>query len=179
MIARVRPTSHVITIDRALSDPHLLGAALGNSTPWQTWLTILRAAFGLPLDKAQRETFHSVAGDRAPPTTRVRELWAVVGRRGGKSRIAAALAVYQACFVRSQLARGEVGYVLVSAASRDQARVVFDYTRAFLEDSEVLRQEIDSVTATEIRLKNGVIIGTHANSFRSLPRPHAACRDLR
>jgi Terminase large subunit, ATPase domain len=157
-----------ITIDRALSDPQLLGAALGNPAPWQTWLTVLRAAFGLPLTDEQRATFHSVAGERGPPTDRVRELWAVVGRRGGKSRIAAALAVFQACFVKPRLARGEVGYVLVLAASRDQARVVFDYVRAFLEESELLRQEIASVTTTEIRLRNGVVIGTHANSFRSI-----------
>ena len=61
-----------------------------------------------------------------------------------------------------------MGYVLVLAANRDQARVVFDYVKAFLDDSPVLRQEVASVTATEIRLKNGVIIGTHANSFRSI-----------
>src|SRR5262245_9819749 len=64
--------------------------------------------------------------------------------------------------------RGEVGYVLVLAASRDQARVVFDYAKAFLDDSPVLKQEIASVTATEIRLRNDIIIGTQANSFRSI-----------
>jgi len=128
----------------------------------------LRAAFGLPLDEQQRATFHSVAGDRAPPSKRVRELWCVIGRRSGKSRIAGALAVYQACFVKHNLAAGEVGYVLVIAASRDQAKVVFDYIRGFLEASPILRQEVDSVTATEIRLKSGVIISTHANSFRSI-----------
>jgi hypothetical protein len=52
--------------------------------------------------------------------------------------------------------------------SRDQARVVFDYVKAFLDGSAVLRQEVASVTATDIRLRNGVIIGTHANSFRSI-----------
>ena len=32
----------------------------------------------------------------------------------------------------------------------------------------MLRKEIESITASEIRLKSGVIIGTHANSFRSI-----------
>jgi hypothetical protein len=58
--------------------------------------------------------------------------------------------------------------VLVLAASRDQAKVVFDYVKAFLEASPVLRQEIDGITKSEIRLRQGVIIGTHANSFRSI-----------
>jgi hypothetical protein len=52
---------------------------------------------------------------------------------------AAALAVYQACFVAPRLSAGETGYVLVLAASRDQAYVVHDYIRAFLEISPVLR----------------------------------------
>jgi hypothetical protein len=45
---------------------------------------------------------------------------------------------------------------------------VFEYVKAFLESSPVLRQETESVTQTEIRLRNGVVIGTHANSFRSI-----------
>jgi hypothetical protein len=157
-----------VTIDRALIDPHLLGAALGDATPWSTWLAVLRAAFGLPLDDEQRAIFHEVAGERGPPHKRVRELWAIIGRRGGKSRIAAALAVYAATFVKHDLASGETGYVLVLAASRDQARVVFDYVKGFFDASSVLRQEVASVTATEIKLKNGIILSTHANSFRSI-----------
>jgi hypothetical protein len=155
-------------IDQAIGDKNLLGAALGPLKPWQTWRTLLKSAFGLALNREEARAFASVAGERTPPTRRVRELWAVVGRRGGKSRMAAALAVYAACFAEHRLARGEVGYVLVLAASRDQAKVVFEYIRGFLEDSPVLRQEIDSVTATEIRLKSGVIIAVHANSFRSV-----------
>jgi hypothetical protein len=82
--------------------------------------------------------------------------------------MAAALAVFIACFIQHKLAAGEIGFVLVLASSRDQAQVVFAYIRGFLEASPILRQEIDSITTTEIRLKNGIIIGTHANSFRSI-----------
>jgi hypothetical protein len=64
------------TIDRVLRDPNLLGAALGDAGPWKTWLAVLRAAFGLPLDEAEAVSFRQVAGDRAPPGRRVRELWA-------------------------------------------------------------------------------------------------------
>jgi Phage Terminase len=129
---------------------------------------VLRAAFGLQLSDKERATFAQVAGDRGPPSKRVRELWAVVGRRGGKSRIAAVIAVFQACFVEHRLAPGEVGYVLVLAASRDQARVVFDYIKAFLEASPVLRHEIESASGSDIRLRNGVVIAVHANSFRTV-----------
>jgi phage terminase large subunit-like protein len=92
----------------------------------------------------------------------------LIGRRGGKSRIAAALAVYFACFVPNRLARGEHGMVLVLAASQEQAKVVFNYAKAFLTESLVLRQEIAAITRHEIRLKNGITIAVHANSFRSV-----------
>ena len=156
------------TIDRALRNKRLLGAALGDAGSWSTWLAVLRAAFGLSLDVDQQQLFASVAGGRAPPTKRVRELWALVGRKGGKSRMAAAIAVYCALFVKYKLSRGEKGMVLVLAMSMDQAKVVFAYCIGFLSSSDVLRREIISTTAHEIRLRNGITIATHANSFRSV-----------
>ena len=46
------------------------------------------------------------------------------GRRSGKSRVAAALAVYFGVLLdhTGKLAPGEIGYVFVLAASKDQAR---------------------------------------------------------
>ena len=97
---RIKQRSRRITIDRALLDQNLLGAALGDATSWGTWLVVLKAAFGLNLTDEQRDLFMQVAGGRNPPTRRVRELWCQIGRRGGKSRIAGALADYAALFVQ-------------------------------------------------------------------------------
>ena len=58
--------------------------------------------------------------------------------------------------------------VLVLSASVEQSRVVFSYAKAFFESSPVLRQEIDSITRNEIRLKNGIVIAIHSNSFRTV-----------
>ena len=159
-----------ISIEAALADKILLGAALGEVSSWQNWLTVLKAAFGQELTSSEQAIFEQVAGERPVPTSRVRELWAIVGRRGGKSRIAAAVAIYIACFCqdRYRLAHGEVGHILVLAASRDQARVVFEYCLAFLEASPILRQELLSVTASEIRLRGNLVIGVHSNSFRNV-----------
>jgi hypothetical protein len=132
------------------------------------WLVVLKAAFALGLDRAELELFAAVAGARPLPVRRVRELWCVVGRRGGKSRVAAALAVYFGLFVPHRLARGGKGLVLVLAASRDQARVVFGLAKGFLEASPTLARELVDATAEEIRLANGVTIAIHANSFRSI-----------
>jgi hypothetical protein len=159
----------MITIDRALRDPNLLGAGLdGDLASWRTWLCVLRAAFGLVLDEAELATFHKVAGERGPPSRRVRELWCVIGRRAGKSRMAAALSVFLALFQQHKLAKGETGYVLVLAATADQAKTVFQYALGFVESAELLRREVQSTTQHEIRLRNNVTIGVHVNNFRTI-----------
>ena len=161
------------TIDDAFTDTTLLGAALGDPTTWQMWRTIFKAGYGLALGRSEARAFASVAGSRKPPTQRVRELWAIVGRRGGKSRMAALIACYAACFQKYALAPGEKGMVVVIAMSLDQAKVVFNYALAFLQSSPVLRQLIDSTTASEIRLTNGIVIATYANSFEAAAAAHS------
>jgi hypothetical protein len=155
-------------ITDAISDPKLLGAALGDAVSWQTWRIVLKAAFGLSLNRDEAEAFAAVAGSRSPPTKRVRELWAIIGRRGGKSRIAAALAIFLAAFTTHQLAPGEIGMVLVLAASVPQAQTVFSYIKGFLNASPILRLEIANQTAHEITLSNGIVIAAHSNSFRTI-----------
>jgi hypothetical protein len=157
-----------VNIEQALRDPNLLGAALGDPATWATWIVVLRAMFGLPLDDKQLEIFHTVAGGRSPLTRRVRELWAIAGRRGGKSRIAALIACYIALFCKHRLSPGETGMVLILAASVAQSRTVFGYVKAFLHKSPVLRKEIASETKEEIVLHNGITICSHANSFRTV-----------
>jgi phage terminase large subunit-like protein len=163
-VSIIRP----LQIDSALLDPRLLGAALGDLASWSTWLAALRAAFGLHLNRAERRAFASIAGSRKPPAERVRELWCVVSRRAGKSRMAAALAVYFAIFVKHKVAPGEIPMVLLIAGSREQAGAMFGYVKGFLESSATLRNEVASITAHEITFKNGVVCGIHANSFRTI-----------
>lgn len=155
-------------IDEALRDPNLLGAALGDVETFAAWLAVLRAAYGLPLSADDKALFANVSGGRAAPRAPVGELWAIIGRRSGKSRMAAALAVHVATLVEHRLARGETGTVLVLSATRAQARSVFKYAVGFLEAAPLLAREIDSLVADEIRLCNGVTIATHQNSFRSV-----------
>ena len=87
------------TIERALSDPKLLGAALGDLTSWRTWLATIKAAYGRPLTPDEQQAFSAVAGGRGAPSRKVRQFAAVVSRRGGKGRVAGAMCVYEACLV--------------------------------------------------------------------------------
>jgi hypothetical protein len=159
-----------VDIASALTDANLLGGSFPRIETWATWLAVLKAAFGRPLSKEESRLFAAVSGDREPPKQRVRELWCLIGRRGGKSRIAAALAVHAATLVdhSAKLAHGEVGTALVLAASKSQARSVYQYARGALEASPLLADQIESAGQDEVELKNGNVIGAHPNSFRTV-----------
>jgi len=119
---------------------------------------------------AQAAIFRKHTGRRALPTTPAREGWLVVGRRGGKSRIAALVAVYCACFrdYRPVLASGERAVVMVLAADRDQARVVLGYIAGLIESVPMLARMVSSRTAEAIHLSNRVSIEIHTASYRAI-----------
>ena len=87
----------MIPITDALDDEHLFGPWFAGPS-WSTWKAVLKGAFCLPMDAAELKLFRAVA-ERDPPKRRVRELWAIVGRRGGKDSVASAIACYAAGFV--------------------------------------------------------------------------------
>jgi len=146
-----------ITISSALQSPQLLGAALGDLSTWTTWIAVLKAAYAEPLDEMEAAAFAQVAGNRQPPTKRVRELAVVASRRCGKGRAMGALCAYEAALVQHRLSPGEVGTVACVSPTREQAKIVQRYALGYLEASPLLRDEIAEVTATEIRLHNGTV----------------------
>jgi hypothetical protein len=158
-----------ITIGQALTDPRLLGAALGpDLTTWATWRAVLKASYAEELSEAEQALFAGVAGGRSAPTKRVKELVAVISRRAGKGRAAGALACYEAALVPHHLAAGETGVVACISPTVQQARIVQRYAAGFFEASPVLRDEVAEITATEIRLVNGCVISTLASDYRTL-----------
>src|SRR5438874_624769 len=85
---------------------------------WSAWRGVLCGLFGLPMTDSEAATFRARSGRSKLPTAPARELWAVVGRRAGKSRIAAFLAVVLAAFKTYKLAPGERAVVLMIATDR-------------------------------------------------------------
>jgi hypothetical protein len=150
----------VLDLIEAIGDPNLFGPWFEPRAHWRTWLVFLKTLFGLPMTPAEVETFNRFTGRTMPPTTAAREAWLVVGRRGGKSRIAALIAVFLACFksYRHMLAPGERGVVMVLTADREQARVVFGYIEALLDQVPMLRALITHRTKEEIHLRNRITL---------------------
>ena len=125
--------------------------------------------FAEVLDVEERALFALVAGGRALPSRRVRELWCgPIGRRSGKSRMAAAVAVHVALLTDHSkgLVPGEIGTVAVIAASREQASTVFNYVRGFLQASPLLAGQVASIGRDEISLNGDICISVVTNSFR-------------
>jgi hypothetical protein len=93
----------------------------------------------------------------------------VVGRRGGKSRFVAALAVALACYRdrRGELAAGERATVMLIAADRRQARGLIRYVSGFLDGAAPLKALMVNQTRDAIDLSTGVSIEVHVASFRS------------
>ena len=157
-----------ISIDDALTDRQLLGAALEDLGSWSTWRVILKAAFGEPLTDDELSLFKTLAGGRAAPAARVSELWVIAGRRGGKTRTAGAVGTYLAAFNQHKLAAGETGTVLLLAASKAQAKATLDYASGFFSASPMLKQLMDGPpTSDEIRLHGNIAIATHSANFRT------------
>ena len=159
-----------MNIVEAMRDPGLFAPFFKNLGSWSAWTVALKAIFALPMEDDELGVYRHHTGRKDPPEGQAREGWFVVGRRGGKSRIAALVAVFLACFrdYSDILSPGERGTVMVLAADRKQARTVFRYVVAFLEGVPMLASLIERKTAEEIDLSNGITIEVHTANFRSV-----------
>jgi hypothetical protein len=159
----------LVTMRRALSDSNLLGRALEGDS-WRAWRILLIALMGEPLDDAERVIFERLTGRATEPLERVEEFWAVVGRRGGKSRAAAVLSVYLACLFdyAGVLAIGEKPIVLCLAQNQIQARVVLSYALGLIRSVPMLSALVKSEAAEAILLTTGIALEVRSASFRAL-----------
>ena len=152
-----------ISLREALQDPNLLN--MGDPS-WLAWRALLLACMGEPLEPAELEHFRKLTKRDQSPTERVHEFWGVVGRRGGKSRSIAALAVYIACLCDHVLSVGETGRVIIVAGDRAQAGIILKYVSGIIEASPILKGLVARQTAEEIELKSGVAIAVGTSNFR-------------
>jgi hypothetical protein len=135
---------------------------------WDGWRTVLAAIWGLPV--SDLKLFRDCTGRITPAPHGYRESWLICGRRSGKSRITAAAAVYMAtCVDHAQvLARGERGRVLLLAADRAQARVLYHYVVGMIESVPMLEALVEVKRRDSLDLKNQVSIEIATSDFRAV-----------
>jgi hypothetical protein len=107
---------------------------------------------------------------RDPPTRPVRELWINAGRRAGKDSFASFDVAYSAATFSNagRLRKGERCLCLGLACSRDQAKIVLNYTRAYFTEIPALKAMVQRETADGFELSNGVDVVIGTNNFRSV-----------
>ncbi|MCW2227232.1 hypothetical protein [Bradyrhizobium elkanii] len=136
---------------------------------WDGWRTVLKGMFAVPMTDDERTFFRTVS-ERDPPAEPCREMWAIVGRRGGKDSIASFIAAYIAATFLGQdkLRPGERPLVMSLACDRDQAKICLGYTKGYFEQIDLFSGMIERETQTGFELSNGVDIAVATNSFRSV-----------
>ena len=157
---------HNLDIIKTIRDPKLIGGELGEAQE-----TCLRLLYGLDLTLTQRRLAkkHSDAWDGR--RRNYQEGVFVCGRRSGKSdRLAANVAVYEACFGGHEqyLSPGERAWAMCIAASKKQAGIALGYIKGKLEGTPLLRTMIEDIRAEEIDLTNGVSLGVYPCSYRTI-----------
>jgi hypothetical protein len=156
-----------ISLREALENSRLLGPL---DPTWTPMKSLLLAAMGEELESEERACFQQLTQRACEPRERVRRLAIIAGRRAGKSRASAYLALFMALFAdhRANLSTGEKGVVLIIAQNVEQAKICFNYVVGIVKSKPVLEREIDRITAFEIGFKNGITISVRPANFRGL-----------
>jgi hypothetical protein len=158
-----------MTLCDALADPQLFGPHFADAS-WDSWKVFLDAMFAEPEpDAASLALYRECTGRTSWPTKPSHEATVIVGRRGGKSRILAALGTWLACFVdyAPYLAAGEQAVIAILAQDRDQAQQIFRYVVGFVEAIPLLGQMVVSKDYETIVFSTRVRVEITTASFRS------------
>ena len=158
----------MINIVEALEDQNLFGPWFSGPS-WAMWKAVLKGAFAIPMTLEELALFRAVA-QRDPPKRRVRELWCVVGRRGGKDSIASGVAFFAAGFIdyRPMLRPGEQASVLCLAVDKAQASIVQKYTQSYFTKIPLLRGLVTRETSDGLDLSTGAELSVLASNFRNV-----------
>jgi len=136
---------------------------------WLGWKAFLAGVFGLPMTPAMLARWQEHTRRERAPTAPAQEAWMIVGRRGGKSRVAALIAVYLACFrdYAQYLAKGEVATIPVIAADRREARTVMRYLKGFLSTPQLQDRGVRTLTES-VELKGRIQVELHTAGYRAV-----------
>ena len=159
----------IMTMRAALEHPAIFGTILHGET-WAAWRVLLIAIMGETLTDAERVTFTELTGRLQEPLEPVAEIWAIVGRRGGKTRAIAVLAAYLAAMIdySDVLAPGERASLPIISASLWQAGKAFQYLDGIFSGVPALNKLKTGQTSDMISLSTRVDIECRPASFRTV-----------
>ena len=166
-----------MNIVEAIESHELFRPAFKDLRTWAGWVTLLKVFFDLELTKKDLALYRESTGRQRAPEGEFKELWAIIGRRGGKSFIASVIAVYLALFhdYSKHLSPGERGVIQVIAADRAQAQVILRYIKGILRSNQVFAQYIQNQLKESIDLTNSIRVEVMPCSYRSIRGRTVVC----
>jgi hypothetical protein len=160
-----------IDIITAIDEPGLFRPLFPDIKSWFGWRVFLKSVFALPMKDAEFDMYKTHTGRTEPPMKRAEEVFAIIGRRGGKSFIVSLIACYMVLFENfwlDGLAIGERAVFPIIATDRVQAKIIFNYIQGILNSNPLFKQKIIKESTFEIELKNYVSIEIKTASFRGI-----------
>jgi hypothetical protein len=144
-----------VKLHALMTTPELAGAEF-SAPSWSTWRIIARLIDGDAhlLSSEEQAAALQLTGRTALPTTAPREVYVGAGRRSGKSRFGALVAVWPAAQEYPQLAAGENAVVVDVAPDRKQATIDLDYSRGLVDGSALLWSELANATQDTLAFKH-------------------------
>lgn len=137
---------------------------------------LLRALYGLPLDKKQLKIYQELTGNKTvfEDGKEKTEGCFVLGARSGKSFLASVIALYEATRTKWQkyLSKGETAYCALVATRLPQAQQIIQTNCLRMLENSVLKGLIEDSTQTQINLRTGISIMSlpcNSTSGRGLP----------
>jgi hypothetical protein len=157
------------TLAECFRSPALFGTAFAGES-WKPWHAVAKIISGEQLHDDELALALKCTGRTRLPDKPPRRLYMLVGRRGAKSRFAAAAAVHAAVAMdwRRIMAPGEQAVILLLAVDRAQAAICRRYASGLIEASAVLKHEVVRETSDVIELRNGAVIQIGTNDHRSV-----------
>jgi len=146
----------------------LLEAEGGGLDTWKNWIVCLKAIFALDMDDEEKKIYSEFTGNSEIPKELFKEIYLIIGRRGGKSFISALIVVYLALFKdwSPYLRAGELGWIFVMASDRDQARVVHGHIKYMLNNQ--FPEMIENELVQRIFLTNNIAIEIRTASWKGV-----------
>jgi hypothetical protein len=167
-VVPIRPP--FIKLHSFMTTPALAGPEFSNES-WAVWRCVARLIDGDAhlLTETERELVLKLTGRSTLPTAVPDQMAVGAGRRSGKSRFCALMAVWYASQdYRSRMSPGESAVVALCAPDRKQAGLLLDYVSAILHASKLLEPEIYSESANSIELRHSSKIEVVTSNFRTL-----------
>jgi hypothetical protein len=142
---------------------------------WATWRVLARLFDGdsALLSPDELALAKALTGRESFPATAPPELFCGAGRRSGKTRFAALMAVHAAA-QSYDLPPGGYAVAAIVAPDRRQAQLAFSYARGLVQNSEILRAELVRETYDSLEFKHATRLEIMTGNFRAV-RGYSTC----